>query len=177
MAYVGITEKAKIVRNKLKKELGYTNRQVSVRGRYCGYSAALDIVIKDFTADIRKIRSIAYEMEDIDYDEASGEILSGGNTYVHVEYDYKLTSEKAKELIPLAEKIFNKMTNNSALVAENGNKRLVYFGTDSALWFIDDDTMRQEHINAYNSPEGLARAIVGMIYERRLMDGNDLIVM
>ena len=52
MAYAGITEKAKMVRNKLRQEFGYTSRQVSVRGRHCGYSTALDVTIKDFNVEI-----------------------------------------------------------------------------------------------------------------------------
>ena len=87
--YMSITDKASEVRKALKEELGLSNRKVSVRGSYCGYSDALDVTVKDLMVDIKKVEKIANKFYDVDRCERSGEILQGGNTYVTVKYDWE----------------------------------------------------------------------------------------
>lgn len=76
---------AKEIRKRIKDELGLNNRQVSVRGERCTYSWAIRVTIKVPVAK-SKIEAIAKSAESIRRCEYSGEILSGGNTYVSVEY-------------------------------------------------------------------------------------------
>ena len=82
-------EKSKKIRAAL-KAAGISNRQVSVRHHYAGYSSAWDITIKDKSLSIKEISDICKRFENIDYDERTGEILSGANDFVHVDraYDY-----------------------------------------------------------------------------------------
>lgn len=77
----------------LRKELkdkGYSSRKVGVRHEYCGYSSSIRVTIKDLSIDKEEIKAIANKYRDVDYDERTGEILAGGNTYVFVDYDWKL---------------------------------------------------------------------------------------
>ena len=81
--YLPSTEIAKIIRSELKK-VGYSSRMVSVRSNSC----AIHCEIKDKAVDKALVEKIAIQHEDIDYDQYTGEILSGGNTYVFVQYAY-----------------------------------------------------------------------------------------
>lgn len=70
------------------KEHGYSNRKVGVR--YDGY--AIWLTIKDLAIDIKEIEQLAKGYESYERDEFTGEILSGGNTFVFVNYAYGLKS-------------------------------------------------------------------------------------
>lgn len=70
------------------KEHGYSNRKVGVR--YDGY--AIWLTIKDLAIDIKEIEQLAKGYESYERDEFTGEILSGGNTFVFVNCAYGLKS-------------------------------------------------------------------------------------
>lgn len=107
-------EATKAIRNELKK-CGYSNRKVSVKHEYGGYSASIRVTVKDLAINLAGIRKIARIYEDIDYDERTGEILEGGNTYVFVDYDYTIlanaTDEKEEEATKLIEEMDNLQPN------------------------------------------------------------------
>ena len=93
----------KEIRDRIKAELGLNSRQVSVRGGRCTYSYAIRVTIKVPVAK-SQIEAIAKSAESIARCEYSGEILSGGNTYVTVEYgegvlDEMFDEEALKDLI------------------------------------------------------------------------------
>lgn len=92
-------ERSKAIREELKKA-GYKTSDFSIRSYDCGYSDASRIYIKNLTIDVSKIRDLLSKFRSVDYDEASGEILSGGNTYIIVDYDYEVVQsaeEKVQE--------------------------------------------------------------------------------
>jgi hypothetical protein len=70
------------------KEHGYNNRKVGVR--YDGY--AVWLTIKDLAIGIKEIEQLTKGYESYERDEFTGEILSGGNTFVFVNYAYGLTA-------------------------------------------------------------------------------------
>lgn len=70
------------------KEHGYNNRRVGVS--YDGYAIRLNI--KELAIDKKEIENIAMKYENYSRDERTGEILSGGDTFVIVDYDYRLTA-------------------------------------------------------------------------------------
>lgn len=72
------------------KNAGFDIKKISVRHHWCGYSESYVIEILDKNIDIKKVKEIAYKYNDFDRDEATGEILMGGNTYVFVQYSYYL---------------------------------------------------------------------------------------
>lgn len=88
---------AKTIRNDLKKAGYKVPAQVTVKQRRGGYSTALDVVIKDLHVDFNDVSDIAQKYEEISRDVRSGEILSGGNTFIFVKYDYR-AEEAAKEM-------------------------------------------------------------------------------
>lgn len=80
-------ERLAAIRKEL-KEHGYNNRRVGVS--YDGY--AIRLKIKELAIDKKEIENIAMKYENYSRDERTGEILSGGNTFVIVDYDYRLTA-------------------------------------------------------------------------------------
>lgn len=68
------------------KEHGYNRTKVTVRKKGDAYYCT----IKDINIEEKTIIDLVKRFEKIRYDEYSGEILSGGNTYVFVDYDDKL---------------------------------------------------------------------------------------
>lgn len=99
-------ERSAAIRAEIKK-LGYNSRQVSVRSGFCGYSDYTHITIKDAKADIKEIEKACKKFQSVDYDSATGEILAGGNTYIHVQYDYDAISKATEANIEKAESLVN----------------------------------------------------------------------
>ena len=78
-----IQDKAERARAMLKKA-GWNSRQVSVRWKHFSMGSSIDFTVRCPTVDIDTVKEISRHVESIDRDQW-GEILSGGNTYVHVE--------------------------------------------------------------------------------------------
>lgn len=78
MRYITAKESAKRIREEIKERFGLNSRQVSVQSD----AISISVKVKDPDAPIKEIRKIAKKYESIDYDHATGEILSGGNLYV-----------------------------------------------------------------------------------------------
>jgi len=79
-------EKTAAIRKELKKH-GWNSRQVSVRGRSCTYSSAIDVRVRDPKIPLAVVERIANEHADVRRCEVTGDILMGGNTYVSVSYE------------------------------------------------------------------------------------------
>ena len=117
------TEEAEIIRNALKKELGLTSKDVSVKTKSGGYSTAVDVTIKTLKALYvkTKIEEIGDNLKSVDYDERTGEILAGGNTFIFTKVDYKLDEEISK----LIQDEFEKQTKGNW----DKNKQVILFKT------------------------------------------------
>jgi hypothetical protein len=74
---------------------GYTRRQVSVRHSHYSLGSSLYVTIRDASIDKARIKTIAQAFEEVRYDEYSGEILGGGNTYLNVFYTKEAADSRA----------------------------------------------------------------------------------
>lgn len=101
-----LKEKTAQIRKELKDQ-GITNKMASVRGRYALYDESITITIKDITVSKKKVETIVDKYEEISYDEYNGEILEGGNTYIHVQFDWQVLEEAKKDFMELATEIYN----------------------------------------------------------------------
>lgn len=99
-----LKEKCALIRKEIKK-IGYSNRQVSVVGKPCGYSDAIHIYWKDFNLDLEAIMNIAKKYDDVGVDARTGEVLEGGNTYVSFSWDYDFISKEEEKLEEIAKQI------------------------------------------------------------------------
>ena len=104
-------ERSKKIRETL-KEAGYKTSDFSIRSYDCGYSDSSKIHIKNLSIDVSKIRDLLRKFESVDYDVASGEILSGGNTYIIVDYDYETVRAKEDEVRQELDDLIEKLDNS-----------------------------------------------------------------
>ena len=104
-------ERSKAIRETLKKA-GYKTSDFSIRSYDCGYSDSSKIHIKNLSIDVSKIRNLLKKFESVDYDERSGEILSGGNTYIIVDYDYETIRAKENEVRQELDDLIEKLDNS-----------------------------------------------------------------
>lgn len=80
------TEHAAEIRADLKRA-GMTSRDVSVRKESYSMGSSIYVTAKNPRVRLDEVRAIAEPHERIRYCQATGEILGGGNMYMHVEYD------------------------------------------------------------------------------------------
>lgn len=88
------------------KSLGYSSKQISVTSKN-----AINITIKDLTIELEKIKQIGDKYREVDYCQASGEILSGGNTFVFTQYSWEserqaMESDAFKDWFKQCESVF-----------------------------------------------------------------------
>lgn len=119
------------------KEAGYTSKDVRVSVKDAGYSTAARLNIVNPLVSRTAIQELVKGYEEIDRDERTYEILSGGNTYVHVEYECGLFEELVTPYMESAEKVFGNEYWDNKVICRNEEKeiRFAYFNKDEcALW-------------------------------------------
>lgn len=92
------------------KALGYNSRQVSVRKNPCSTEWSFDVTIRDPKVNMAAVGGAVKNHESIDRCQASGEILAGGNTYIHVKGTDEVKAEWAKPFIPMIEVAMGKIS-------------------------------------------------------------------
>lgn len=128
-------ESAAAIRRELKTRYGWTSRDVSVKSDVYSMGSSLRVLIKNPAVSVSKVREVANEYERVRYDEASGEILSGGNRFLDVDYARDVVNAIS---VPMAAKF--KMDGAAVRV---GPYRV----------YRDMDQTHGEYFRAYN-PEG-----------------------
>lgn len=110
------------------KERGWNSRAVSVRVSDAGYSTSVSVKIKDMTINKREVEKIVNAHESIRYDEYSGEILEGANTYVFVEYDWEAMRDASRAYMEQAQEIIdnNKEADTATEVLERDGVKMYY---------------------------------------------------
>ena len=79
------TDEAKLLRTALKAK-GWNSRKVSVRSSSFSMGSSIDVTIKDASVPMSVVKEIAKGAERIHRCEITGDILSGCNRYVSVNY-------------------------------------------------------------------------------------------
>lgn len=133
------------IRKKI-KALGYTSKDVSVRVSDAGYETAVRIYIKNMAVNEQAVKGVAKSFEYIDRDERSYEILSGGNTFVFVEYDYDTKKEAINKYLEAAQEIMQKykeLTIND--IAQHGGKTLKFYHGDNSDSFVFIDNLHRAY--------------------------------
>jgi len=110
-------EEAAAIRAALKKELGLSSRDVSVKSNYGGYSSSVNVSIKTTKAlaSMSKIKEIGSSKESYERDERSGEILMGGNTFIFTEIDWKFRKSLGESI----DKEYQKVTKGGLAEGES----------------------------------------------------------
>jgi len=74
------------IRATLKREHGWSRRQVSVRADLYSMGSTIHVTIMDVSVPIAVVRSVVEPFEHVRHCEVTGEILCGGNTHVSLDY-------------------------------------------------------------------------------------------
>ncbi|HFI0791115.1 TPA: hypothetical protein ACGO62_001122 [Streptococcus suis] len=91
---------------------GYNPKDFKVRKANPGYERSLYITIKNVTISKKEIENLVYpQFQKISRCEITQEILSGGNTYVFVEYDEDTFEELVESKTQEAEQLYNELKN------------------------------------------------------------------
>ncbi len=96
--YTTPAEAAKTVRQALKDELGLTSRDVSVRSERYSLGSSVHVTIKTKGVRLSEVERIANRVQKIRRCEFTGDILGGGNRYVHVRYASGLLADEYDEI-------------------------------------------------------------------------------
>jgi hypothetical protein len=95
-------ERAKAIRKAL-KERGWGAKQVSVRTHNYSMGSSIRILVHDPDVSRAAVQALADEHESVRRD-GFGEILSGGNRFVFVEFSHKHRDAAAARILPRVEK-------------------------------------------------------------------------
>lgn len=139
-------ELSQAIRKEL-KSAGFTMKDYSIRVRDSLYDTSVKITVKNPLAKISEIEAIAKKFEEIDQDERTMEILAGGNTYVHCQYEYGVVEAAAAALIPTAEMVLNNPKYDGRAIADNGIKRVHITKYSDCEWTLAE--FSKEENNAY----------------------------
>lgn len=138
--------KAKDVK-KVLRENNIDTKNISVRSKIVGYENSINITLKDLSLPKHLIQKILNkEFSSISYDERSGEILGGGNTFVFVDFDYNLLENAIEEKIPLATELVKELNSKDDYwcyeLAKNNNLTLCASKDIESLYLKDKDNNR-----------------------------------
>ena len=151
------TDRAASIRAALKAK-GWSTRKVSVRSHYYSMGSSIYVTVKDPDIPLSAVEAIAEPHEHIDRCAYSGEILSGGNRYVSVDYSHDAADAIRARYAPLLD------ATATALAADENDRSLHplgetgfllgrgYHGNNFSLW-------KDSHIAEGYRPVDLALAL------------------
>ena len=138
------------------KSKGYNRTKVSVKHEYCGYSDRYIVTVKDASIPLKDIETLVKKFESIDRDEATGEILSGGNTYIHVNYSEKAVEKVLHEYADKVDDILTDCWDNWGDSISVGKGLEIYFPKGYGYEFIRNTGLTSEDIDwEYVVPDGM----------------------
>lgn len=112
------------------KAAGYNRKDFSIRSYYAGYEQACRIEIKNPLIRLSEVEKITRKFKDVSYDERCMEILAGGNTFIHVRYEFGLLDHVGDELLPIAEKVIESGKWDGRPIAANSERTVSFIVYD-----------------------------------------------
>ena len=79
------------------KDTGYNVKDFSVSVKDCGYSTSVTVKIKNPEVNRKEVEKLLSHHEEYERDSRTNEILSGGNTYLFIDYIPGIFDEVAQE--------------------------------------------------------------------------------
>lgn len=133
------------------KAIGITNKQVSCRSDY----SAIRCSVKDLSIDLEVVKSIAMDYQKINYCEYSGDILSGGNLFVFVDYDWQVeaATRKSDKFLQLLNTITDKLAQLEDSQCADLFGAITYKHPEGCLvlkWDSNNETKHERHHNLGN---------------------------
>ena len=144
------------------KEAGFTSKDYSIRVRDAGYSTTVNIEVKNPMVRLSVLKQVAKQFEVVDRDERSGEILQGGNTFVHCQYEDDIFDEVIQPFMETAKQVFESSKWDGCKIAKNESFKVFMSKIDEAtksLHMYDKADKLQEGRCIVKNPESLALAM------------------
>ncbi len=127
------TESAAMIRKALKRDHGWTGRQVSVRSEYYSMGSSIHVRIKDPSVNPALVRKVAGCHQRVRRCEISGEILSGGNMFVNVSWDHDVLRTMSAQYLDAVETAERAIT-HASIVPVDGTPFGVGLDNGLHLW-------------------------------------------
>lgn len=144
------------IRSVLKKQ-GISQRQVSIRSE----SGSISIQIHDPAVDIREVRNVAASSEKVDRDAYTGEILCGGNRFLHVSYSDKAAEVFADQVADLIAAIISSAEHCTESSSKSVGEWSLWRNVMGAGSYILTRRENRLHRYLYNlDPAGIALAML-----------------
>lgn len=134
--YTMTNKEAGAVVRKALKDAGIAARDCSVTVRDSGYNTAVRVKVKNPRVKLEDVRNVVNQFEEIDRDERTGEILSGCNVYMFVEYADGIFDELGAEYMDEAREIIRRTLDPQRVdctVAKRGADYLTTFNDGRQL--------------------------------------------
>ena len=154
--YTTTTDRAVQIRAAYKTK-GWSSRDISVRAEYYSMGSSLHVRIKNPAVPLAVVEAIANEHESISRDQF-GDILSGGNTYVHVGYSSEASAALAARVLPAlqAAEVELMQADDNSLIPVAGTPFKLGFGGNHYGSRNGRSLWKDGHIQSANSIEYLA---------------------
>lgn len=135
--YISTTDKCAIIRKQLKEQYKWSSRKVSVRADLYSGGSSINITVKHADVNEDIVEKVARQFESIDRCEHTGEILSGGNTYLHVTVTKEVEHERSEPYMKDAEVV-------QTLVDANPNRVFTLGDTGVSVARLDEKNLSIE---------------------------------
>jgi hypothetical protein len=159
------TEHAAEIRATLKREHGWTARQVSVKSDHFAMGSSIDVIVKDPSISLPIVKAIAEPAESVRRCEITGEILSGGNRYLHVRYSHEVMEIIGRRYADAVQRAVNTIApdNDRSLVNVDGTPFLIGRPHAGCLSLWDDRSYIQDGYTV----DQIAQTIGGLMVARQ----------
>lgn len=125
------------------KQAGFSARRVTVRERH----STLYVTIRDASVSLTQVKVIAERFESVSRDHATGEILSGGNTFVRVEYTDALVAPVKAEILA----VLNPAPNDQYVPLPGGFRACKVSEQRGATTYVRDVRLEGPTFDIYNN--------------------------
>ncbi len=155
-------DRAKAIRATLKLR-GWNARAVSVRCDYYSMGSSIYVTVRQFGISAQAVKDAVEGFARIDRCQMTGEILSGGNTFVHVDYATKVQEAARNELRETVDAAHAVITTTAGASVEVVPGMAVVFTNEIDAQELRLDTPGNEDTPArsiWNSPDALLDCVV-----------------
>jgi len=157
-------ETAAEIRRELKRA-GWNSRAVSVRTDYFSGGSSIDVTVRREGVPYSDVRRIALGRERIHRCEATGEILSGGNRYIHVRTSDDLRATVRERVSGPVEDALRRATDDRGLIVRVTDTVRLYWPSDTHdVWVqaVADGGKWIRGMRAWPSLESVIEVVVGL---------------
>ena len=87
------------------KKAGIPKNAYTIRVQWAGYERCITVKVKDITVNLDRVNRVLLHYQHVYWDERCMEVLAGGNTYAHADYDYKMIDAESERFLDRAREL------------------------------------------------------------------------